>query len=104
MKLRLFWRRIHEFRSLSMCAWAGKPLTKLSGHGVCIISKGNQSEYVRSVKATESSIPLNSHPFRCSSASQSEEEKLLQAAVVKQELSSRILDAFRNHELGGEEM
>ena len=104
MKLRLFWRRIHEFRSLSMCASAAKPLTKLSGHRVCIISKGNQSEYVRSVKATESSIPLNSHPFRCSSASQSEEEKLLQAAVVKQELSSRILDAFRNHELGGEEM
>lgn len=104
MKLRLFWRRIHEFRSLSMCASAAKPLTKLSGHHVCIISKGNQSEYVRSVKATESSIPLNSHPFRCSSASQSEEEKLLQAAVVKQELSSRILDAFRNHELGGEEM
>lgn len=66
--------------------------------------KRSQSEYVGIVKATESSIPLNSHPFRCSSASQSEEEKLLQAAVVKQELSSRILDAFRNHELGGEEV
>ena len=94
MKLRLFWTRIHEFRSLLMCAWAGKPpsLTKLFGHHVGI------------VKATESSIQLNSDPLRCSSASQSEEEKLLQAAVVKQELSSRILDAaFMNHELGGEE-